>query len=112
MTSPIANGPACDFDGCGQPTYEFASGSIWCPNEDPHPGGHFVKRVAFERIPVTQDDINRAMAPRRSGGYGARSTMEAKHLIEKRGPVHRPSTPKVENPFAVGMDTFIEKGAR
>jgi hypothetical protein len=48
------NGPtdqSTPCDECGGGTYTFASGSIWCPAQDPHPGGHFVKRVAFEPSP-------------------------------------------------------------
>jgi hypothetical protein len=40
---------ACDL--CGGPTLLMPSGSIWCGAEDPHKGGHFVVRVAFERAP-------------------------------------------------------------
>jgi hypothetical protein len=39
---------------CGGPTLRLTSGSIWCSAEDPHPGGHFVTRVAFERTPAKQ----------------------------------------------------------
>jgi hypothetical protein len=47
--SPTDRNNPCDV--CGGGTYTFASGSQWCPAEDPHPGGHFVKRVAFEPSP-------------------------------------------------------------
>ena len=45
---------------CGGPTYTLPSGSIWCPDEDAHPGGFFVKRVAFERTPARQAEIDAA----------------------------------------------------
>jgi hypothetical protein len=44
------SGTPCDL--CGGETFSFPSGSIWCAAEDPHAGGHFVKRVAFERPPA------------------------------------------------------------
>jgi hypothetical protein len=50
-------------DKCGGPTLDFASGSIWCPDEDAHPGGHFVKRVAFER-PPNRDHVTRPLHDR------------------------------------------------
>jgi hypothetical protein len=39
---------------CGGGTYVLPGGSIWCPDEDAHPGGFFVTRVAFERRPATE----------------------------------------------------------
>jgi hypothetical protein len=50
VTRQTSGATAIDFgsqpcDICGGGTYTFPSGSIWCPLEDPHPGGHFVKRA-------------------------------------------------------------------
>ena len=50
--STMYSGTACNE--CGGQTITLKGGSIWCPAEDPHPGGHFVTRVAFERTPAKQ----------------------------------------------------------
>lgn len=39
------SGTPCDE--CGGPTLELNSGSIWCPAEGPHAGGHFVMRMGM-----------------------------------------------------------------
>jgi hypothetical protein len=80
-------GTPCDL--CGGPTLLLEGGSIWCSAEDPHSGGHFVKRIAFERSPLKQGGAV-AVAPRKI----ARPVAAAK--------------PKPANPYAVGIDTFVD----
>lgn len=82
-------------NACGGPTYELELGSIWCAAEDPHPGGHFVRRRAFERTPADQ------------------ATYEANRGTKKAPvatPVVRPAPKRksATDGFDQGMDGFIE----
>jgi hypothetical protein len=89
------SGTPCD--ACGGPTLALSRGSIWCPSEDAHPGGHFVTRVAFERSPL------------KGGEVGARKT----HAITPRRAISAPAQKaKPVDPFAVGMDAFIGEDAK
>jgi hypothetical protein len=91
--STMYSGTPCDE--CGGPTLAFPSGSIWCPDEDNHPGGHFVVRVAFERSPsrVVRSDF----APIKPRG------------IKPQAPatVQKVSTPK-PRVGGGGYDDFVE----
>ena len=93
------SGTPCD--ACGGPTLTLNRGSIWCPSEDAHPGGHFVTRVAFERSPLKGGEVGgrktHAITPRRA------ITPVAPRGKEKVRPV---------DPFAVGLDAFIGEDAR
>lgn len=110
-SGPADPGTPCTFvredkTVCGGPTYTFASGSIWCPDEDTHPGGYFVKRVAFERSPLaggprpspfkhTAPDW-RNEKPRRQPRVA-----EPRRASEPTQPVER------ESGFDTGMDGFV-----
>jgi hypothetical protein len=91
-SSPTDRTTPCDL--CGSGTYTFASGSIWCPaerNDLPgHAGGHFVKRVAFERAPSKGDAI---------------TTREPKVRAPKPTPI-KPIAAPVET-FDTGFDAFV-----
>jgi len=91
------SGTLCDL--CKGPTLLFPSGSIWCAAEDPHPGGHFVVRVAFERSP-NKPKANWPMLPPKS----APITSQA---IKPRtsAPVQKPSEAKPG--FGSGYDDFV-----
>src|SRR5262245_35331798 len=86
-------------DECGGPTYTFDTGSIWCPNEDAHPGGRFVKRVAFERPPARE----------------ARTSTWERTALPKR-PVRQPQPVVASKPapiresdgFDRGLDGFVK----
>lgn len=82
-------------DVCGGGTYALEHGSIWCPAEDPHPGGHFVTRLMFERRPNQATPIK-----------SRTSATTARTAPISRRPV---VTPKVEDPYASGFDAFIGK---
>ena len=89
-------------DECGGPTLGFPSGSIWCPAEDPHPGGHFVVRVAFDRKPK---DLAEAQA-RASEDRVKRNWRQP--MIDAAAPkVSKPKPAKVEDPYAIGIDAFV-----
>lgn len=97
--SNMYSGTPCDK--CGGPTLAFPSGSIWCPDEDAHPGGHFVVRVAFERPPAreSRSDWHRSETPRRP-------------VRQPRERVASPATGPVErvakgDGFDTGMDGFV-----
>jgi hypothetical protein len=99
--SSMYSGTPCDK--CGGPTLAFASGSIWCPDEDAHPGGHFVVRVAFERPP------NREPSARRDW-----PKQPAKRVplapVERRAsaPTSKPETVKPGDGFDTGYDGFVD----
>jgi hypothetical protein len=80
--STMYSGTPCDL--CGGPTLAFPSGSIWCPDEDRHPGGHFVVRVAFERSPLKTASL-------RGEAIKPRVTIKPR---ETPATVQKPSTPK------------------
>jgi hypothetical protein len=85
------NGPAdpstpCDL--CGGPTYTFASGSVWCPDESKHPGGHFVRRVAFEQSPL------------KSGAVPVTKTRAPKPV--------RAAKPKADDSWAPSLHDYVE----
>jgi len=86
------SGTPCDQ--CGGPTLLFPSGSIWCAAEDPHPGGHFVVRVAFERSP------NKAP---RTATFSPITSQPIKPRTS--APVQKPSEPKPG--FGSGYDDFV-----
>lgn len=90
------SGTPCDE--CGGPTLAFPSGSIWCPDEDNHPGGHFVVRVAFERSPLKS----------KSAIVAGRQTQPIKSRgIKPQAPVivQKPSVPEAA---PMGWDDFVE----
>jgi uncharacterized Zn finger protein (UPF0148 family) len=94
------SGTLCDE--CGGPTLLLNAGSIWCPAEDPHPGGHFVKRVAFERTPAKQAAFD---AKARAEG---RKVVTVSRVTRADAP---PVPPKpIASPFGGGMDDFIGEG--
>lgn len=84
---------------CGGPTLLLNRGSIWCPAEGPHAGGHFVKRVAFERTPAQQAAFD-ARQPRRS----------AVEIAKGKGATYLSPAPKtVAKPtLGGGYDDFVE----
>lgn len=88
VDNSMYSGTACDL--CGGPTLEMKWGSIWCPAEDPHRGGHFVKRVAFER------------APNKGGSIESRPRVIK---TQTSAPVQKVSTPKPA--FGGGYDEFV-----
>jgi len=90
-SGPASNATVCDE--CGGPTYLFQSGSIWCPDEDKHAGGHFVVRVAFERAPIKTGQTRKVAA-----------TVPADTGLAR---VAKPM-PKADE-FGGGFDSFIEK---
>jgi hypothetical protein len=90
-SGPTDRTTPCDV--CGSGTYTFASGSIWCPMEDPHPGGHFVRRVAFEP------------SPRKTGILPlAFPKSDAKPRVAK--PTPKPAPEPVAT-FDTGFDAFV-----
>jgi hypothetical protein len=96
-------GEVCDL--CAGPTLLLPSGSIWCAAEDPHPGGHFVKRVAFERTPARQAEIDAATNDWRT----AKPRRTPRTAIEPRRSSHPTTKPeKVADPYAVGIDSFVD----
>jgi hypothetical protein len=95
-SGPTDRTTPCDV--CGSGTYTFASGSIWCPMEDPHPGGHFVKRVAFEASP-TKTGVLPLPYPKRDAKPRAPKPVAA-----------TPAKPKADD-FSGGYDDFV-KGDR
>jgi hypothetical protein len=99
-SGPTDRTTPCDV--CGGGTYTFASGSVWCPSEDPHPGGHFVKRVAFERAPTA---VVRAKPG--SGTVPASTYTKPDGTVGSKRPGFKPE-PKVEDDFNVGYDAFVE----
>jgi len=94
-SGPASNATVCDE--CGGPTYLFQSGSIWCPDEDHHAGGHFVVRVAFERAPIKTGRTTRP-------GQGTETTAQ---IVARVKPTAKPM-PKADE-FGGGFDSFIEK---
>lgn len=93
---------------CGGGTYTFASGSIWCPNEECQPGGRFIKRVAFERAPRTDMDLRDRLTPKR----GPMALKPLRLTATSRVTEPKLKTVKPVDPFATGMDAFIGKGSR
>ena len=85
--------PTTPCDQCAGPTYTFASGSIWCPSEDCEPGGHFVRRVAFERKPGRESNVSAGK------GAGARAPKATPKLIKPQ-----PIKPR----FGGGYDDFVK----
>jgi hypothetical protein len=91
------SGTPCDE--CGGPTLTLGRGSIWCPAEDPHPGGHFVTRVAFERTPAKQAAFDAG------DRKAARQTVTASRVTRPSAP---PVPPKpIASPYGGGMDDFV-----
>lgn len=106
MKKPISNsnmytGTPCDK--CGGPTLGFPSGSIWCPDEDAHPGGHFVVRVAFERAPArdgsSKMEWSKQPAKRTAVSERRSSTPTSKPVTVK---------PAANAGFDTGMDGFVD----
>lgn len=91
----------CDL--CGGGTYTFPSGSIWCPNEGCVAGGHFVKRVAFERAP--------GAAPIKSRRANPVAAAESARRIEERRS-DKEAARLLKDDFNVGLDAFIGKDSR
>jgi hypothetical protein len=89
-------------DECGGPTYTFASGSIWCPDEDAHTGGHFVKRVAFEASPAKTGVLPLAYPKREPMGPRVRKVAEIAAKVE------RERKSKSKPVFNNGYDAFVE----
>jgi len=91
-------------DKCAGPTIQIGRGSIWCPNEDCTPGGHFVVRVAFAQPP---------------GREPRKSPLNALPQRLKREPVERiasqptsaPVKVRKDDGFGGGYDDFV-KGDR
>jgi uncharacterized Zn finger protein (UPF0148 family) len=91
-------------DKCGGPTLQIGQGSIWCPDEDAHPGGHFVVRVAFARPPsreaLARGDWPKQPAKRQPLPVPARRASE---------PTAKPVTVKPANDgFDTGFDGFVD----
>ena len=95
-TGPASNATVCDE--CGGPTYLFQSGSIWCPDEDHHAGGHFVVRVAFERAPIKTGQAVRTTRP----GQGTETTAQ---IVARVKPTAKPV---VNAGFDAGFDAFVD----
>jgi hypothetical protein len=98
-TSTRYNGPAdptTPCNQCGGPTYTFVSGSIWCPSEACEPGGHFVRRVAFERKPGA------AGLPR----LASTTRKPSLPTTPKSGVKRESKRTKVES-FDLGLDAFV-----
>lgn len=106
--SRMYSGTPCD--ACGGPTLVLNRGSIWCPAEDPHPGGHFVTRVAFERTPAKQ-----AAAEARKGKSVTQQLVEQANRDNQQAnrdwPKPKPVKP-VASPFGGGMDDFVRSEDR
>ena len=95
--------PTTPCDKCGGGTYTLPGGSIWCPDEDAHPGGYFNSRVAFERPP------NRDLKPREWSKQPARPARETTPRRASK-PTSKVVKTKVEDDgFNVGYDAFIGK---
>ena len=120
-TGPASNATVCDE--CGGPTYLFQSGSIWCPDEDHHAGGHFVVRVAFERAPVKTGAVVKVRAatgskPAPVHGYMKDGVLTNVHddpdsslnvRIREKATAHALSlNPKDEDEFNAGYDAFVK----
>jgi hypothetical protein len=88
--------PTTPCNQCGGPTYTFSSGSIWCPSEDCEPGGHFVRRVAFERKPASARE-----AQGRRGALKVVRSKKSESVIKPR-----------DDGFAAGMDAFVKSDDR
>lgn len=101
--SDMYSGTPCDQ--CGGPTLALPMGSIWCPAEDPHPGGHFVVRLMFERNPVKQAAFD-ALHAHTKRTSPRTSTTPATSVSKAPRPVAKP---KVADPYASGFDAFIGK---
>lgn len=82
---------------CGGPTLDLRGGSIWCANEDAHPGGHFVKRVAFERSPLKDPSRLERTGPR------VRKVAEIAAKVERERKPIAPPAPT----YGGGMDDFV-----
>lgn len=93
-TGPASNATVCDV--CGGPTYLFQSGSIWCPDEDAHAGGHFVVRVAFERAPIKTGQTRKVASVPVVSGPGPRPGIASK------------PKPVVNAGFDAGFDAFVD----
>jgi hypothetical protein len=106
MSRNDSNGPtdrSTPCDECGGGTYTFASGSIWCPAEDPHPGGHFVKRIAFEQSPTKTGVLPLPYPKRDTKGesvarLASRGSTKAKAMRD---------TKPAEPAYDMGMDGFV-----
>lgn len=93
---------ATPCDECGGPTIALPSGSIWCSAEDPHPGGHFVVRVAFERRPGAAPITPRPVMSSRQATD--RTGPRVRKVAEIRAKVEAERQPT----FAGGYDDFVE----
>ena len=87
---------------CGGGTYTLPGGSIWCPDEDAHPGGYFTKRVAFERPPGREPSARLHPLPKR----------ETRAPAERRAsaPTSKPVTvkPKADDGWGIDTHDFVE----
>jgi hypothetical protein len=100
--SSMYSGTPCDK--CGGPTLGFPSGSIWCPDEDAHPGGHFVVRVAFERAPNREPSSKREWStqpPKRTAVSERRSSPPTSKPVK---------VAKATDGFDAGFDGFVKGG--
>jgi hypothetical protein len=91
-------------DKCGGPTLRIGHGSIWCPDEDAHPGGHFVVRVAFAQPP------KRDAAGRLDWSKQPPKRQPVAATPRSSAPTSKPVTvkPAVNAGFDTGMDGFVD----
>jgi hypothetical protein len=93
------SGTPCDE--CGGPTLLLDRGSIFCTAEDAHPGGHFVKRVAFERSPLK--DASRL---ERKPNFRDR-LVQSKPVHAFTGKPIKAPKPEPTPAFSGGMDDYV-----
>lgn len=96
--------PTTPCTECGGGTYTLPGGSIWCPDEDAHPGGFFVTRVAFERRPSTTPSNKMEWSkqpPKRTAASERRASQPTSAPVKV-------SKPKVNDGFDTGFDGFVE----
>jgi hypothetical protein len=101
--STMYSGTLCDL--CGGPTLAMPSGSIWCGAEDPHRGGHFVVRVAFERAPNKVPRI--AEAKRRQARNAELAAEQHDVWLATRPAKPKPVVP-AEPVLSGGYDDFVK----
>jgi hypothetical protein len=88
-------------DKCGGPTLAIGQGSIWCPDEDAHPGGHFVVRVAFAR-PPSRESIARGDWPKQPAKQRPLAPVARRASEPTSKPVRK------DDGFDTGYDGFVD----
>jgi len=94
--------PTTPCNKCGGGTYTLPGGSIWCPDEDAHPGGYFNSRIAFERRPSVAGSDKREWSkqpPKREPVAATRRSSTPTSKVTKVKP---------NDGFDTGFDGFVE----